>query len=367
MRAYVNQSAFETALNIVWKNMGSNTTLPILQGIYIKADQGMLELQTNNLVISIKHLIPANVEEPGEAVVSGRMLTNIVKNLKDAAICLEGGDRELHLTCEKSSYRLTALNPHDWDSARFPEYDLEKSIELPTKELSRMVDKVYRVVSKDNVRKILQGIYLTVADNTIRLVATDSFRLAVCDSHIESGDTAFDAVLPGQTFHDVLAMPTLGETIHIGLSDSQIVFSFGDTHLVARRFEGAFPNYKQLLPTSCKTSLMLDVNEFHGALKRVSTIVSKNPTVRFDIDGESNQIKLATSEPEQGEASEYLSTEIQGNSLKIAMNYNYVFDCLNAASDFNELRMELNESMQPVVMKANGEINYLYLLMPVQY
>ena len=136
-------------------------------------------------------------------------------------------------------------------------------------------------------RPILQGILLTVEDNTIRLVATDSFRLAVCDASVESpADEAFRAIVSGNVFHDVLSMPTLEDSIQIGITESQVVFTFGTTTFVSRRIEGNFPDYKQLLPASCATAVDIDVAEFAAALKRVSVIALTNASVRFDIDAD---------------------------------------------------------------------------------
>lgn len=364
MKFTVSQSSLMKALSVVAKGMGA-TTLPILSGIYIKAMDGALEFQTNNLTISIKHLIPANVEEPGETVISGKVITNIVKTLSDAAVTFEGQDRTLMVSCEKSTFRLNTLNPADWPA--FPELEPEKSIELPAELLSQMVDKVWKVTSKESSRPILQGILLTVEDNTIRLVATDSFRLAVCDSSVEApaGET-FRAIVDGNTFHDVLNMPSLEDSIQIGTTANQIVFTFGNTTFVARRIEGNFPDYKQLLPPTCATAVAIDVPEFSAALKRVSVIAMQNASVRFDIDADGALVKLSASSPEQGESTEYVNAEIEGQSMAIALNYHYVFDCVNAVSGNKDLRLELQGPTQPGIFKCNGKVNYLYLLMPVR-
>ena len=230
-----------------------------------------------------------------------------------------------------------------------------------------MVDKVYKVTSKESSRPILQGILLTVEDNTIRLVATDSFRLAVCDASVESpADEAFRAIVSGNVFHDVLSMPTLEDSIQIGITESQVVFTFGTTTFVSRRIEGNFPDYKQLLPASCATAVDIDVAEFAAALKRVSVIALTNASVRFDIDADGRLMKLSASSPEQGESSEIMNTDVEGQSLSIALNYHYVFDCVNAVSGSKSLRLELQGSTQPGIFKSNGEVNYLYLLMPVR-
>ncbi len=365
MKFTVSQSSLMKALTVVAKGMGTNSTLPILSGIYVRAQDGTLEFQTNNLTISIRHLIPANVEEPGETVVSGKVITNIVKTLSDSAVTFEGSGRTITVSCDKSTFRLNTLNPSDWPA--FPDLAPDRTIELPGELLSRMVDKVYKVTSRETSRPILQGILLTVEDNTIRLVATDSFRLAVCDSSVESpAGEAFRAIVGGTVFHDVLTMPSSDETIQIGTTESQVIFTFGNTTFVTRRIEGNFPDYKQLLPPTCGTAVTLDVAEFSAALKRVSVIALQNAAVRFDIDADAGLMRLSASSPEQGESSELLPVEVEGQSLSIALNYHYVFDCVNAVSGSDEMRLELQGSVQPGIFKCNGKVNYLYLLMPVR-
>ncbi|WP_077598590.1 DNA polymerase III subunit beta [Olsenella urininfantis] len=365
MKFSVSQSSLSKALAVVSKGMASNSTLPILSGIYIKAESGVLEFQTTDLTISVRHRIAANVEESGASIVSGKLLSNIVKNLPDAAVSFEESDHAMLIECGKSHYRLNTLDASDFPE--FPQYQLERSIELPSALLSEMVDKVYKVTSKDSSRPVLSGILLSVEENTIRLVATDSYRLAVCDSNTEtsSSDEAFQAIVAGTIFHDVLTLPSMTETILIGTSSTQVVFSFGDTTYVSRRIDGNFPDYKVLLPPSCSSSVKVDVAQFSAALKRVSVIALTNPSVHFDIDADGKMMKLSASAPDQGESAEYLPVEVEGESVSIALNYHYVFDCVNAASSEKELTLELQSAMKPGIFKSYSKINYLYLLMPV--
>jgi len=368
MKFTVSQSSLAKALLVVSKGMATNSTLPYLSGIYIKATDGTLEFQTANLTISIRHRIAANVEEPGATVVSGRVLTSIVKTLPDAPVSFSMVDnaRVVEISCHKSRFRLNTLEATDFPE--FPTFALERSIELPSALLSEMVDKVYKVTSRDTSRPILQGVLLSVEENTIRLVATDSYRLAVCDSNVEtsSTDEAFVTIVPGTTFHDVLSSPSMTDQIMVGTTENQVVFVFGNTTYVSRKIEGNFPNYRQLLPSTCNTSIKLDASQFGSALKRVSVIASSNPSVRLDADADGHLMGLSASSPDQGESSEMLDADIEGNSMSIALNFHYVLDCVNAVSGVDELSLELQGSMQPAIFKSYGKINYLYLLMPVR-
>ena len=368
MKFTVSQSSLAKALLVVSKGMASNSTLAYLMGIYIKASEGTLEFQTANLTISIRHRISANVEEDGATVVSGKVIMGIVKTLPDAAVTfsMDPGTQVVEISCGKSHFRLNTLNANDFPE--FPTFAFERSIELPSALLSEMVDKVYKVTSRDTSRPILQGVLLSVDQNTIRLVATDSYRLAVCDSNVEtsSSDEAFTTIVPGATFHDVLTSPSMTDKILVGTTDSQVVFVFGNTTYISRKIEGNFPNYRQLLPATCNTSIKLDPAQFGGALKRVSVIASSNPSVRLDADPDGHLVRLSASSPDQGESSEMIDADIEGASMAIALNFHYVFDCVNAVGSTDALTLELQGPMQPAIFKAYGKINYLYLLMPVR-
>ena len=342
MKFTVSQSSLAKAIAVVSKGIGAQSTLPVLGGVFLRAEAGSIELQTTNTTISIRHAIAANVEEEGATVVSGKILGNVVKTLPDAAVTFEDTGGYMSISCEKSNFRLMTLNANDFPE--FPEIETEQQVELPSGILSSMVDKVYKVTSKDTSRPILAGVLLTVENNTIRLVATDSYRLAVCDTNTEtsSADAPFEVIVPGGTFHEVLSLPSMTDQLVIGLAASQIVFSFGNTTYVSRRIEGNFPNFRQLLPTQCNTS------------------------VRFDIDADGSLLKLSASSPDQGESSELIDVEVEGESMSIALNYHYVLDCVSASAQDKDVSFELLSSMQPAVFKSYASINYLYLLMPVR-
>lgn len=364
MRFTISQSSLAGALAVVGKGIASSSTLPILSGVYMRANNGTIEFQTANLTVSIRYRAAANVEEPGETVVSGRILTNIVKNLPDAAVTFEGSGRMVDISCGPSSFHLNALNPADFPD--FPEVSLETSVELPREVLQKMVDKVYRVTSRDTSRPILSGVFMTVSDNTIRLVATDSYRLAVCDTNVETSSLqgTFEMIVLGSTFHDVLSLPSDDERILISATESQVVFQFGNVTYVSRRIEGNYPNYRQLLPNEHLTSVVLDVDTLASALKRVSVVAVTNPTVRLDVDAESNAITISSVSSDQGDASETIDAEVTGETLTIAFNYHYVLDCLSAVGG-GQVSLELQSATQPGIFKSYGTISYLYLLMPV--
>ena len=366
MRFTVSQSSLAKALSVVSKGIATHSTIPVLGGILMRVQNGTLEMQASDLDTSIRHKIAANVEEEGSTVISGKMLNNIVKNLADSSVTFDGGDGTISVSCDKSSFHLNTLNAADFPS--FPEVAMERSVTLPNDILSEMVGKVYKVTSRDASRPILAGVLLNVEQNLVRLVATDSYRLVVCDTNVDTPDLSdtFEMIIPGTVFHDVLSLPSDTDSIIIGATANQVVFVFGNTTYVSRRIEGNFPNYRQLLPSSCLTSVKMQVADLSGALRRVSSIATSNSSVRFDVDPDGQQITLSSTSPDQGDAREVVNVSVEGNPNSICMNYRYVGDCVGALDASSEVTLELQESMRPGVFKSYGKINYLYLLMPVR-
>ena len=365
MKFSVSKSALINALSVVTKGMGANSTLPVLSGIYLKAYNGTLELQATDLTIAVRHKCPAMVEEEGETVVSGKLLADIVKTLNDAAINFESEGQEIKLTCDKSTFNLKALDPSEFPE--FPEVTPAQSVELPRDILSEMVNKVYRVASKDTTRRILSGVLLTVGQNSVRLVATDTFRLAVCDTHIETSslDEEFEAILPASTLHDVLSLPSDSPTMLIGKTDSQVIFLFGNTTYITRKIEGNYPNYKMLIPDSCVTSIKVNTEEFSSAMRRMSVIAKANHSVRLHVDSENGTLKLTSESNDLGVSSESVPAEIEGEDISIGLKHSFVMECLGAQGNEDEITLELRKSTDPAIFKSYSNINYLYLLMPL--
>lgn len=366
MRFTVSQDALQAALAVVTKGTASNSTMPIIAGVLIRAAEGTLEFRATDLSISIKHSVPANVEEPGETVVSGKMLSALVKKLPSAPVTFDGGQNTVDIACQRVRYSLNTLSADDFPE--FPEVEPESSVQLPCDALAAMVDRVHRVTSKDTSRPILAGILLTVEQNLVRLVATDSYRLAVVDANVETSSLAgeFKAIVPGTAFHGALQAMGPSETVLVGASGSQVVFSGGTTTFVSRRIEGNFPNYRQLLPSTCTTSVKLSVEELADALQRVSIVATANPSVRFDVDVDGQLLTLSAMSADTGEAREQMEAASTGENMVIALNHRYVSDCVGVLAADGEVDLELQGPMQPAVFKSYGAVNYLYLLMPVR-
>lgn len=368
MRFSVGQSSLITALNTVSKACSVSSSLPILMGIHIKAMDGLVEFEATDLNTSIRSTIPALVEVPGEIVVSGKVFQDIVKSLPDAAVSIELVNSTLLINCERSSFKVNTLDPVDFPS--FPVFQESESVQLPTKLLTDLVNRVRRAAATDKTRAILTGILLSIENNTIKLVSTDSYRLAIAEAHSETSslEGSLEVIVPAASFTEALSIAGSGvEDFKLSLSENQLMFTIGETVYITRRIEGNFPNYKQLLPKDKATSIEIPLGDLTNALRRVAVMAQKTTPVRFAVSAEDNLVTLMSRSPDQGGAQEEVVAEVEGEDMEIAFNHHYVLDGLSMKADADEkVMIELQSALKPGIFRMFGSVDYLYLVMPVR-
>lgn len=364
MKFIINQAELQTALSIVQKGMSSRSTLPILSGIYIQAVKDRVIFQTTDLDLSIKYSMNALVEEDGETVVSGKLFSEIVKNLPDSSVVTESVEDGVVVNCENTSYSLKTLPPQDFPA--FPSVEVDQTVKLPFKTFSSMVKRIVRIVSKDESRAILTGILITVDEDILKMAATDSYRLATVESDVRDyGNEPFEAVIKGSFLYDIATLPKNADYITLSLSENQIVCSYGDTVFINRRIEGNYPNYKQLLPETYVTKTEVEVEKLLSAVKRVSLLSAFSNPIKFDIQVDSQTIQLSSTEQDIGSAQEVIPCKVEGEDVQIAFNYTYILEGITSIST-DMVRLETQSSMKPGVFRVEKEDNYLYLVMPVR-
>jgi DNA polymerase III subunit beta len=364
MKVSIARSEILDALTIASKGMSARSTLPILSGILFKAFGAELQLQSTDLEISVKNTAPALVEREGDIVLPGRLLSDIVRSLPEAAVTIETEGEVAHIRCQQSSFTIKTLNPADFP--KFPEVAISKTIQLPSSTLAAMVRNVSKAVSRDETRAVLTGILLVIEGPAVRMVATDSYRLAVREIVLEKvAGEDIEVVIPGKALEEVTRLAGDAETIQVGVSDNQVVFEFGNTTFVTRRIEGNFPNYKQLIPKEHETEATIPGEELAAAVKRVSLMALHNAPLKIGINVEDQVLSLAATTQDVGDASEDLMVKAEGNDVEIAFNHGFLMDGL-ASAGTGTVRLEIQSALKPGLLKTVEDEGFLYLLMPVR-
>lgn len=370
MRFNINKTELQNALSVVLKGVSTRSTLPVLSGVFVSVDADRMVLQSTDLDLSIKYSAPALVEEPGCTVVPGKLFSDIVKNMPDASIRIsyEEGAADAQIACDKSAISVKTLSAEDFPG--FPTVSANQTLTLPFDMFSKMVKRVSKVVSKDDSRAILTGVLVETEGPVLRMVATDSYRLAMTEMQVEGAGVGevedFSAVIGGAFLNDVAGMNATGEKVTIGVADNQIVVSCGDTTFINRRIEGQYPNYRQLLPDGYTTRATLPVEALTSAVKRASLMSSSTSPVKFNLaPAPVNLASITVNSADVGSIRESIDCQIEGEEIEIAFNSSYVAEGLMMLRD-EEVHFDVQSSLKPGIFHSIDSKEYLYLIMPVR-
>ena len=364
MKFSINQSELQNALSVCVKGSSTRSTLSILAGVYIKAEEGSITLQTTNLELSIKVTCSALVEEQGESVVPAKLFLDIVKNLPDMAVRIEADASTAVVFCNSTTFSLKALNPLDFPA--FPEVEADQEAQFPFSVFSKMVKRTSKVVSHDETRIVLTGVLISCVGTELKMAATDSYRLAVAETELSQPcPEEFEAVISGSFLSDIASLPQSDQPITLALSENQIIVKYQDTTFINRRIEGSFPNYKQLIADGFITRATLPTHALVDAVRRVSLLSNKVSPVQIKVDSEAGVVTLLTNSQDIGNAQENLICEVEGEPVEIAFNYSFLLDGLNSI-DTDAVHLDLFGPMKPGILRATEGENFLYLIMPVR-
>jgi DNA polymerase-3 subunit beta len=363
MRISVARGELLEALSVVGKGLSSRTTLPILSGILVSASGDRVVLQSTDLEVSIRNTLGANVEKEGQTVVPGRLVTDIVRSLPEAAVTIDATARDhAVITCGTASFNVRTLSPEDFP--KFPEVHAEKTATIPTETLVSIVRQVSKAVSRDETRPILTGVLTVIDADSVRMVATDSYRLAVREVPLQSQIAEpLEVVVPGKAMEEVPKLAGSAESVSLGVSENQVVFEFGDTVYVSRRIEGNFPNYKQLIPKERETLVTVPRDELLEAVKRVSLMAQHNAPLRMKVT--ESTLTLSAQTADVGDATEDLMVQTEGKDVEIAFNHAFLLDGVSSAAS-DQVAVSIVNPLKPGVLRPVGDEDFTYLLMPVR-
>ena len=353
--------AIATAQRAVASRPGA---LPVLSGLRISVPGGSaVELVGSDLELTIRVEAPAQAEGEGSAVVPARLLSDIVRRLEGGTVTVEFGDEDARIEAGRASFALRTLPAADFP--RLPELS-GQGVRVDAAALSDALRQVVPAASKDDARPILTGVLLTATGGGLRLVATDSYRLAVRDlqgvaSFLEEGQ---QVLVAGRGLGEVQRLLAGGE-IEVVLGDREVVFRVGTAEVTTRLIEGDFPNYQQLIPSGYPNRLTVARDVLRGAVERVRLVGQGRDSSPIRLAMSAEGLELSAVAQDVGEAHEQVEAKYEGTDLTVAFNSEFLVQGIDAIST-SEVVIESIDPLKPAVLKATDTSDYLYLLMPVR-
>lgn len=339
--------------------------LPILSGILFKAEGKALSLSATDLEISIRTRIEANVGQSGSIVVPARLISDILSNLEESAVELSLAKEkgQLEVLAGESKFNLKILFEEDFP--KIPQVPKGGS-KVASEALLKVIKNVVKAASRDEGKPILSGVFAHVKKNVIKMVATDSYRLAICEEKVSGGPEEFsDTIIPARSLRELVRVLSAGEAkdVTIALTDNQIIFVVNEVEIVSRLIEGDFPKYDQLLPQAFEKQMRINKDRLVGATRRVALLAQDSAPVVLSFAN--NLLVISASTQDVGEASERLDVEYPGEEIRIAFNPTYLLD--GAASvDEDDVLLEVTDPLKPSLVRPAGNKSFLYLIMPVR-
>ncbi len=302
--------------------------------------------------------------EDGIVIAPGRLLTDIVRALPAGSVAVQGDDEELQVTAGRSDFVLRPYRAADFPQLAPP---VGNTVSLPAAGLAEALRQVVRAASSEDSRPVLTGVLIVAEAEGLRLVATDSYRLAVKELAEAKGvlSEGQHVLVPSRALGELQRL--LGaetEAVQLRLGAHDLSFRTGKVELTTRLIEGEFPPYKQLIPFNYPNKLTVVKEALLDAIRRVR-LMARDATTPARIALRADSIQLNVVTHDWGQATEEVDAKYDGSEMTIAFNPHYLADGIEAVPG-EEVVLETVDSLKPATLKPRDATDYIYLLMPVR-
>lgn len=379
MRFRVDRDVLADAVAWTARTLPSRPSVPVLAGIRMEAGD-LLNVSSFDYEVSAEVSLPVTTEEPGTALVSGRLLAEITRSLPDRPVEVALDGSKAVLTCGNATFTLLTMPAEDYPT--LPEMPPATG-SVGSDIFAAAVAQVAVAAGRDDTLPVLTGVRVEIDGEMITLASTDRYRLAVRELrwNPRQPDISTAALVPARTLADTARSLTSGAEVSIALGlpgqpgadattgEGMIGFEGGGRRTTTRLLDGEFPKFRSLLPDEVNAVAELPTSSFTESVKRVSLVAERSTPVRLSFS--EGQVVLEAGTGDEAQAVETLEASFDGEDIQIAFNPQYLLDGL-AAIDSDTARMSFTLPTKPAVITGKpageepGQPDYRYLLMPIR-
>jgi DNA polymerase-3 subunit beta len=353
-------------LSIVSRAVSTRAATQALSGVLLSAADGRVTLTATDLDMGLQTTVDAEVAGEGSVLLPGRLLAEVARSLPDQAVEIETREakRDVEIRSGSASFHLRILQAEDFPKLPSPGED--GSISIPAAALEASIDLVARAASRDDMRPVLTGVFVSASGKEMTMVATDSYRLAVkrTELEVELGGE-IEANIPARALRElgrILASES-AEVAVIWLLPNQAVFKAGSITLTTRLIEGQFPNFRQLLPESYEHDVRLPRPDLLDVTRRVSQLAQRNAPLRLSFA--QGELTVAAETPDVGDAVETMPAAFDGEPLEIGFNPEFLREGIESVEG-DEIVLRLISPLRPGLLQPVDNEDFRYLVMPIR-
>jgi DNA polymerase-3 subunit beta len=356
-------------LQSVSRVASTRSAVQALAGVQVVAGSEGVELRATDMEIALRVPLTAEVQREGTVVLPARLLLDVARSLPRSAssvtLELRAEQGDVEVVAGSARFHLRTLRAEDFPP--LPEPGGDTVVTVPSAAFVGTIEKVAKSASRDETRPILTGVLVSASGSELRMVATDSYRLSVKETSLESSlEEGFEANVPARALEELRAVvgSTGAEEIRVGVRANQVVFEAGAAVLSSRLIDGQFPNYRQLLPETYEHELRISGEELSDVVKRISLMAQKNAPLRLSFT--EGELTVSAQTPDVGEASEPLPVPFAGEPFEIGFNPEFLRDGLDSLGS-GDLVLKLISPLRPGLIEgADDNSGFLYLIMPIR-
>ncbi len=363
MKFTVNKSDITEAVSNIQRAVSTKTSIPALEGILIGASEEGLELCAYDLELGITTVIPAFVVEPGKAVLSAKLFSDIVRRTPAETVTVTVDEKNM-ATLESGYSRFSIIGISAAEFPELPKLTDSTQISLPGNLLKSMIRQTLFAIAESDAKPIHQGSLFNIEKGMLDVVSVDGYRLAVRREAIDfPEDLSF--VVPGKTLGELLKLIKDSEDpVEISAGRRHILFKIDNYTVISSLLEGEFLNYKAAIPPESQTEVVLKTREAIDSVERVSLLITdrlKSP-IRCLFDNNEVKLNCTTS---MGRASDQLDVEMTGQSVEIGFNNRYLLEALRN-TECDEVKVQLGGPLSPMKVVPKEGDSFLFLVLPVR-
>ena len=366
MKLTTKREDLVSKLSVVSRAVSTRAATQALSGVLLTAKEGRVTLAATDLDLGLETTLDAEIESEGTALLPGRLFAEVARSLADASVEIESREAEhdVEIRSGGSSFHLRVLPAEDFPKLPQPEPD--QALKIPAAALEESIELVARAASRDDMRPVLTGVFVTASGKEMTMVATDSYRLAVKRTELEADlGGELEANIPARALRElgrILSSEGAGET-SISLLTNQAVFVAGSILLSTRLIDGQFPNFRQLLPESYEHDVRLPRPEFLEVTRRVSQMAQRNAPLRLSF--RSGELTVAAETPDVGDARETMPAAFEGEELEIGFNPEFLKEGIESLGG-DEVLLRLISPLRPGLLEPVEGDDFRYLVMPIR-
>jgi DNA polymerase-3 subunit beta len=369
MKIKIEKSNFLEGVQRIQSVVDRKNTIPVLSNILLETatEQNSVKLVATNLEVGMSTTLPASEATEGSITIPAQKIFEILKELPETSLSLDVDENNwVTLECSKSNFRLAGLPKADFPE--LPTLPSQDMIVLQQPMLKEMITKTAFAVSHDESLYALTGVLFSINQQELSMVATDGHRLAVIKKphSIEwQEDETSEVIIPLKAINEVKKLCDTDDHISVNLGESQIAFRKDSTMLVSRLIDAQFPDYRQVIPSESRNTVLIDKEQLNHAIRRVSLLCSDTRLVKFSVTA--GQLDLSSTDPNLGEAKESIPVEYDGEDVAIGFNARYVMDFLSVINA-EKVSMKLNDSLSPGLFASDAEedAGFSCVIMPMR-